>query len=40
MLAIAALDGAMNSRKFADFVEKIKNSTPHRPFLLAVQEER
>lgn len=39
MLAIAALDGAMTSRKFADFVERIKNSVPHRPFLTAVQEE-
>jgi hypothetical protein len=40
MLAISALDGAMNSRKFADFVESIKNSNPHRPFLNAVQSER
>ena len=40
ILAVVALDGAMNSRKFADFVGSIKNSIPHRPFLAAVQEER
>lgn len=40
MLAISKLDGAMTSRKFADFVDRIKNSAKHQPFLQAVEEER
>lgn len=36
MLAISKLDGAMNNRKFADFVNRIKKSSPHQPFLLQV----
>lgn len=40
MLAISALDGATNSRKFADFVDRIKKSDKHRPFLQAVEDER
>ncbi|EED91192.1 hypothetical protein THAPSDRAFT_262874, partial [Thalassiosira pseudonana CCMP1335] len=39
MLAISALDGATNSRKFADFVDRIKKSDKHRPFLQAVEDE-
>jgi cullin-associated NEDD8-dissociated protein 1 len=40
MIAISKLDGAMNSRKFAEFVERINNSSKHQPFLNAVHDER
>ncbi|KAL7470571.1 hypothetical protein ACHAXS_010825 [Conticribra weissflogii] len=40
MIALSMLDGAMNNRKFADFVNRIKNSSKHEPFLKAVEEER
>mmetsp|Transcript_26833 Transcript_26833/g.56514 ORF Transcript_26833/g.56514 Transcript_26833/m.56514 type:complete len:1376 (+) Transcript_26833:345-4472(+) len=40
MIAVSMLDGAMNNRKFADFVHRIQNSSKHEPFLKAVEEER
>jgi len=40
MIAISKLDGAMTSRKFADFVEHINNSSKHQSFLNAVENER
>lgn len=40
MIAISKLDGAMTSRKFADFVERINNSSKHQFFLQAVIDER
>lgn len=40
MIAISKLDGAMNQRKFADFVDRINNSSKHGPFLHAVEDER
>lgn len=40
MIAISNLDGAMTSRKFAEFVERINNSAKHQPFLQAVEDER
>ena len=40
MLAISNLDGAMNSRKFADFVDRTKKNAKYQPFLQAVEEER
>lgn len=40
MIAISMLDGAMNNRKFADFVHRIQSSSKHEPFLKAVEEER
>ncbi|KAL9188526.1 hypothetical protein ACHAXT_006904 [Thalassiosira profunda] len=40
MLAISKLDGAMNSRKFADFVNRIINSSKHAVFLQQVEDER
>lgn len=39
MLAISKLDGIAGSRKFMDFVERIKNSKPHAPFLAQVENE-
>jgi len=39
MLALSKLDGAMNQRKFAEFVERINNSSKHRIFLEAVEDE-
>eukprot|EP00584_Thalassiosira_punctigera_P023758 CAMPEP_0172551974 /NCGR_PEP_ID=MMETSP1067-20121228/42878_1 /TAXON_ID=265564 ORGANISM="Thalassiosira punctigera, Strain Tpunct2005C2" /NCGR_SAMPLE_ID=MMETSP1067 /ASSEMBLY_ACC=CAM_ASM_000444 /LENGTH=1389 /DNA_ID=CAMNT_0013339865 /DNA_START=148 /DNA_END=4317 /DNA_ORIENTATION=+ len=40
MIAISKLDGAMNNRKFAEFVDRINNSPKHAPFLQAVEDER
>jgi cullin-associated NEDD8-dissociated protein 1 len=39
MIAISKLDGAMTNRVFADFVDRINKSSPHRVFLQAVEEE-
>ena len=39
MIALSKLDGAMNNRKFAEFVERINNSSKHRIFLEAVEDE-
>ena len=39
MIALSKLDGAMSNRKFADFVERINNSSKHRIFLDAVEDE-
>jgi len=40
MIAVSKLDGAMNNRKFAEFVDRINNSSKHGPFLQAVEDER
>merc|ERR1719145_72242 len=40
MLAISALEGASSMRKWSDFVERIKASAKHQPFLQAVEEEK
>lgn len=39
MIALSKLDGAMSNRKFAEFVERINNSSKHRIFLEAVEDE-
>lgn len=40
MIAISKLDGAMTNRKFAEFVDRINNSSKHHPFIMAVEDER
>ena len=40
MIAISKLDGAMTNKKFADFYDRINNSSKHQPFLNAVLDER
>jgi cullin-associated NEDD8-dissociated protein 1 len=42
ILALNRLDGAMNSRKFADFVDRVKNdsSSKYRPILQSLEEEQ
>lgn len=38
MIAISKLDGAMTNREFAAFVDRIRKSTKHHPFLEAVED--
>ena len=39
MLAMAELDGISGARNFMDFVDRIKKSKPHQPFLAQVEDE-
>lgn len=39
MIAISKLDGAMTNRLFAEFVDRINNSSQHQVFLHAVEDE-
>ena len=40
MVSLSKLEGAMNARKFADFVERIKGNSKFTEKLRAIQEER
>ena len=40
MLAVSKLDGALTNRNFAEFVDRINNSSKHESFLRAVKDER
>ena len=39
MIAISKLDGTMTHRPFAEFVDRINNSSQHQVFLRAVEDE-
>ena len=40
MMTLSKLDGSMNSRKFADFVQRVKENPKFTPLLRSLEEER